>query len=299
LAVPLYILVGNLMNVAGITTRLFRFASAMVAHWRGGLAHINVLTSLIFAGSSGAALADIGGMGNMEIRALKEGGYSPEFAGALTAASATVGPIFPPSIPLIIYASVAQTSAVDLLLAGIVPALLTVLMLMVTTALIARWRDLPGGGRRASAAELFASFRDALPALLTPVVLIVGMLSGLFTATEAAAVTVVYILLLNLFVYRELTWAHLLEATRESVRTTSVLMIMVAAASLFTRVLALERVPQTAARSLLDLTDSPTLLLFVVIGVLLVAGMFLESISALVLLTPVVAPPLVTLGVDP
>jgi tripartite ATP-independent transporter DctM subunit len=299
LAVPLFILVGNLMNVSGITTRLFAFASTLVAHWRGGLCHINILTSLIFSGSSGAALADIGGVGNMEIRAMREGGYRPEFASALTIASATIGPIFPPSIPLIIYASVAETSAVNLLLAGIVPALLATVALMVMTAFLAHSRGYPGGTERASLAQIYASFRSALPALLTPVVLIAGMLSGIFTATEAAAVTVVYILLLNLLVYREMTRAHFMEATRETVRTTSVLMIMVAGASLFTRILALEHVPQRAASMLLVLSDSPTVLLLIVIGVLVIAGMFLESISALVLLTPVVVPPLVAVGVDP
>jgi tripartite ATP-independent transporter DctM subunit len=299
LAVPLFILVGNLMNFSGITTRLFRFASTLVAHWRGGLCHINILTSLIFAGSSGAALADIGGVGNMEIKAMREGGYKPEFASALTIASATVGPIFPPSIPLIIYASVAETSAVNLLLAGIVPALVAVVALMTMTVFLAHRRGYPGGTTRASVGELLGSLRSALPALLTPVVLILGMLSGIFTATEAAAVTVVYILLLNLLIYREMTWPRFLEATRETVRTTSVLMIMVAAASLFTRILALERVPQSAAQMLLVVSDSPMVLLLIVIGVLVVAGMFLESISALVLLTPVVVPPLVAVGFDP
>jgi tripartite ATP-independent transporter DctM subunit len=299
LAVPLFILVGNLMNHSGITTRLFHFASVLVSHWRGGLCHINILTSLVFSGSSGAALADIGGVGNMEIQAMRAAGYSPAFASAVTVASATIGPMFPPSVPIIIYATVAEASAVKLLVAGILPALLAVVALMVQTAYLARRRDFPVGEGRPSLRVAVDAFKSALPALLTPVVLIAGLLFGVFTATEAAAATVAYILLINAFVYRELTWARLVRATRETVRTTSVLMIMVAAASLFTRVLALERVPQSAAGLLISWTSDPALLLIVVVLILVVAGMFLESVSALVLLTPVVVPPLLASGIDP
>ncbi len=299
LAVPLFVLVGNLMNLSGITTRLFNFASALVSHWTGGLCHINILTSLVFSGSSGAALADIGGVGTMEIKAMKDAGYPSDFASALTIASATIGPIFPPSIPLIIFATVAEASAVKLLLAGILPALVAVIALMAQTAYLAWRRRYPTGVARPPIRQLFAAFKSALPALLTPLVLIAGMLFGVFTATEAAAVTVVYILFVNAFIYQELTWESFVDATRETVRTTSVLMIMVAAASLFTRILALERVPQAAAQLLLSWADYPGLLLLVVVLILILAGMFLESISALVLLTPVIVPPLVSAGADP
>lgn len=299
LAVPLFVLVGNLMNLSGITTRLFRFVSALVSHWAGGLCHVNILASLVFSGSSGAALADIGGIGSMEIKAMTDAGYKPGFASALTVASATIGPIFPPSIPLIIFATVAETSAVKLLLAGIVPALLTVVVLVSFTAFLAWKRSYPVGIGRTSFKENLTIFKSALPALLTPVILIAGMMSGVFTATEAAGVTVVYILLVDIFLYKELNWGRLVNACRETVRTTSVLMIMVAAASLFTKVLALERVPQTAAQLLLSWSNDPVLLLLIVNLILILAGMFLESISALVLLTPVIAPPLVLAGVDP
>lgn len=299
LAVPLFILVGALMNQTGITMRLFGVAQALVSHWRGGLCHVNVLASLVFSGSSGAALADVAGLGKMEIQAMRRSGYQPGFACAVTLASATVGPMFPPSIPLVIYAAVAEASAVRLLLAGIVPALLTAGVLMLTIAVIARRRHFKADEARAPLAEVAASVRGALPALLTPVILIGGMLSGLFTATEAAAVTVLYILLISAYPYRVLSWQSLTAATRETVRTTSVVMVMVAAASLFTRALALERLPQTGAQLLLSVSVEPLVLLLLVNLVLLVAGMFLESISAIVLLTPVLVPPLVQAGLDP
>jgi tripartite ATP-independent transporter DctM subunit len=216
LAVPLFILVGALMNQTGITTRLFDVAQALVSHWRGGLCHVNVLASLVFSGSSGAALADVAGLGKMEIEAMRRAHYQPGFACAVTLASATIGPMFPPSIPLVIFATVAEASAVRLLLAGVVPALLTAVALMATIAVLARRRNFAADEERASWNRIRASLTSALPALLTPAILIGGMLAGVFTATEAAAVTVVYILLIAAFVYRVLTWETLKAATRET-----------------------------------------------------------------------------------
>ena len=299
LAVPLFILVGALMNATGLTMRLFQVAQALVSHWRGGLCHVNVLASLVFSGSSGAALADVAGLGKIEIEAMRKSGYTRGFACALTLASATIGPMFPPSIPLVIFATVAEASAVRLLLAGIVPALLTAGALMLTVALLARRRRFPVEAARPPGGEIAALVWHAVPALLTPVILIAGMVSGVFTATEAAAVTVVYILLISALVYRVLTWSTLSVATREAVRTSCVVMVMVAAASLFTRALALERVPQAAAGLLMSLSLDPLVLLLLVNLILLGAGMFLESISAIVLLAPIIVPPLVHAGVDP
>lgn len=299
LAVPLFILVGNLMNGAGITTRIFGFANDLVSHWRGGLAQVNILASLIFSGSSGAALADIGGIGAMEVKAMREAGYPPRFAAALTVASATVGPIFPPSIPLIIYGAVAEVSAVRLLLSGILPALLTVGFLMVFTYALSVRRNYPRGERRTPTKEIVRSFWSAFPALLTPVIMIGGMLLGVFTATEAAAITVAYILLITVFIYRSFNIRHILTATIDTVKTTSVVIVMVAAAAVFARILALEQVPQNTARLMLSLTDDPLVLLLLVNLLVLAAGLFLETISAILLLVPLIVPPLLLVGVDP
>lgn len=298
LAVPLFVLVGNLMGASGIARRLFHFAHLCVGHWKGGLAQVNILASLIFSGSSGSALADIGGMGAIEIRAMKEAGYKNSFAAALTAAAATTGPIFPPSIPFIIYAATAETSAVKLLLAGIVPGLLITVGLMAFTAFLARRRNYPTEAK-ASGSELWDSFVSALPALLTPVVLVCGMLGGFFTATEAAAITVFYILVISIFIYRDFQWKFLVQATWDTVRTTAILMIMVAASVLFTRMLALEQVPQMITQAMLTLSADPIMMLLIANVVVLLIGLFLETTSAILILTPLIAPPLIAAGVDP
>ena len=298
LAVPLFVLVGNLMGASGIARRLFHFAHLCVGHWKGGLAQVNILASLIFSGSSGSALADIGGMGAVEIKAMKDAGYKNSFAAALTAASATTGPIFPPSIPFVIYAATAETSAVKLLLAGIVPGILITIGLMGFTAFLARRRNYPTEPK-ASRSDLWDAFVSALPALLTPVVLVLGMLGGFFTATEAAAVTVLYIILISVFVYRDFEWKFLISASWDTVRTSVILMIMVAAAVLFTRMLSLEQVPQMITSAMLQLSTDPLVLLLIVNIVVLVIGLFLETTSAILILTPLIAPPLVAAGVDP
>ena len=298
-AVPVFIFVGNLMNSTGITDRLFRFADVLVGRLYGGLAQVNIVASLIFSGMSGAALADVGGLGRVEIKAMVERGFSPAFSGAVTAASAIVGPIFPPSIPLIIYAAVASISTVKLLVAGILPAILCVVLLMITTAAIAMMRELPRARRWPRPGELWQAFYPALPALVAPVILIYGMLSGRFTPTEAAAVTVVYVLLVSAFVYRDLRWPFVREAAMETIRSSASILIIVAAASLFGWILAIERVPQAFTLWLAGLDTAPWMLLLLVNVIFLIAGLFIDTTTATLLLVPIVAPPVVMAGVDP
>ena len=232
-AVPVFIFVGNLMNAAGITERIFKFADTAVGRFPGGLAQVNIFSSLIFSGMSGAALADVGGLGRIEIEAMRQRGFSAPFSAAVTGASAVVGPIFPPSIPLIVYGSVTSVSIVQLLLAGIVPALICVVLLILTTVLLAYRLDLPRADRWPRPREIVRDLLPALPALFAPVLMISGMLLGLFTPTEAAAVTVVYVLLISALFYRVLTWEHLWHATVTTVRTTSAILVIVAAAAMF------------------------------------------------------------------
>jgi tripartite ATP-independent transporter DctM subunit len=298
-AVPVFIFVGNLMNSTGITDRLFRFANVLVGRLYGGLAQVNIVASLIFAGMSGSALADVGGLGRVEIKAMVERGFSPAFSGAVTAASAIVGPIFPPSIPLIIYAAVASISTVKLLVAGILPAILCVVLLMITTAAIAMATALPRAQRWPRPGELWRAFYPALPALIAPVILIYGMLSGRFTPTEAAAVTVVYILFVSAFVYRDLRWPFVRQAAMETIRSSASILIIVAAASLFGWILAIERVPQAFTLWLAGLDAAPWMLLLVVNVIFLIAGLFIDTTTATLLLVPIVAPPVVLAGVDP
>lgn len=298
-AVPIFIFVGNLMNQAGITERIFKFADTLVGRVPGGLGQVNVVSSLIFSGMSGAALADVGGLGKIEVKAMAERGFDRGFAGALTGASAVVGPIFPPSIPLIIYGSVTSVSIVQLLLAGIIPAIMCVILLMVTVAILAYRNDFPRSDRWPTLRQLGADFVPALPALMTPVLLVAGMLLGYFTPTEAAAVTVVYVLLISGLVYRTLTVEHLLSSAYETVKSSSAILIIVAAASIFGWILAIEQIPQMAARWLLTVSTDPLMLLLVVNVLLLIVGMFLDSTTATLLVVPIIAQPLHMAGVDP
>ncbi len=298
-AVPVYIFVGNLMNQAGITEVIYRFATTLVGRVHGGLAQVNIVGSLIFSGMSGAALADIGGLGRIEIKAMASHGFKREFAGALTCASAIVGPIFPPSIPLIIYGSITNVSIIQLLLAGIVPALVCVALLMVTVAILAWRRRFPRAPRWPTLRELWADFLPALPALMTPVLLVSGMLLGFFTPTEAASITVAYVIFISAVVYRTLTWRHLVHSAFETLKSTSAILIIVAAAALFGWIMAVEQIPQTIAKSLLSLSTDPLMLLLIVNVILLIAGMFLDSTTATLLVVPIIAAPLHLAGVDP
>ena len=298
-AVPLFIFVGNLMNLSGITDRIFRFAYTAVGRVPGGLAQVNVFGSLVFSGMSGAALADIGGLGRIEIDAMKKRGFDPSFAGAVTASSATIGPIFPPSIPLIVYGSVTSVSIVQLLVAGIMPALVCTLFLMLTVLVIALRQGHPRAERWPTAGEVVKDFLPALPAIIAPVLMIAGMMLGAFTPTEAAAVTSVYVIFISAVFYRELTLAHLWNSAVLTARSTSAILIIVAAAALFGWVLAVEQVPQTFATALLGLSKDPLVLLIIANIIFFVAGMFLDSTTATLLIVPIIAPPLVMAGVDP
>jgi len=297
-AVPLFILVGNLMNRAGITSRLYRFADVAVGRVPGGLAQVNIFSSLIFAAKSGAALADIGAMGQIHIKAMKDKGFSTPYSAAVSVASAIIGPITPPSIPLILYASVAGVSAIRLLLSGIIPGLLLCAALMGLTAILAYRRNYPRAERWATPRELWAAFYPALPSILTPVILIFGMLSGLFTPTEAAAITVAYLLLISIF-YRELTIRGIGEALIETIKSSASVLIIVGAASLFGWILAIEQVPQMFSMFLLSISDNPLVLLAIMNVILLIIGLVLDSTTATLLLVPIIVPPMVSVGIDP
>ena len=298
-AVPVFIFVGNLMNQAGVTERIFKFADTLVGRVPGGLAQVNVVASLIFSGMSGAALADVGGLGRIEVKAMTARGFRKDFSSAVTVASAIVGPIFPPSIPLIIYGSVTNVSIIQLLIAGIVPALICVALLMITVVILALRRGYPRAERWPTFGELWRDFVPAIPALVTPVLLVSGMLLGVFTPTEAASITVVYVLLITAFVYRTLTLQHLLYATYETLKSTSAILVIVSVASLFGWIMAIEQIPQVFARELLSFSKDPLVLLMITNVVLIIAGMFLDSTTATLLIIPIISVPLHAAGVDP
>lgn len=298
-AVPVFIFVGSLMNQSGITSHIYRFAHTLGGRVPGGLAQVNVIGSLVFSGTSGAALADIGGLGRIEIRAMVRAGFTRAYSAAITGASAVVGPIFPPSIPLIIYGSVTSVSIVQLLIAGIVPALLYVAMLMATVAWLAKRNNHPRSKRWPTFRELWTTFWPAAPALMTPLLLVGGMLGGYFTPTEAASITVAYILLIAIFFYGGLSWPRLRFALFDTVKTTSAVLIIVSAAALFGWILTVEQLPQSFTRSLLSISTDPIVLLLIVNVLLIIVGMFLDSTTATLLVAPLVSAPLVMAGVDP
>lgn len=298
-AVPVFIFVGNLMNTAGITERLFRFADVLVGRLHGGLGQVNVFASLIFSGISGAALADVGGLGRVEIKAMSDRGFPLPFSASVTAASAIVGPIFPPSIPIIIYASVTSVSAVQLLVAGILPAILAVVLLMATVAILALIRDYPRADHWPTPRTIWRAFWPAAPALFAPVILVGGMLSGHFTPTETSAVAVVYVLVIGTVFYRSMGWRFVRAAAVDTVRSTAAILFIVAAAAMFGWILTVEGVPREVATWFAVIGTEPWILLLVVNIIFLVAGMFVDSTTATLLLVPIIAPPVVMAGVDP
>ncbi|MCO6383879.1 TRAP transporter large permease [Oceanicola sp. 502str15] len=299
LAVPLFIFAASLLNATGVTTHLFDLVRMVLGRIRGAVAQVSILVSLIFSGVSGAALADIGALGKIQIDQMTRQGYRPEFAAGLTVAAATIGPIFPPSIPIIIYASVANVSAVQLLLAGIVPALLLTALLMVQVAVLARVKSLPRDTIAARPADVARKAAISFPALLAPVLLIGGLMSGYFGPTEVAGVTVAYALFIGIFIYRSLTLRGLFEALKDTTTATANILFVVATAALFAWVLTLDQVPMKVSALLLGLTENPLLLLLLVNILLLVVGMVLESIAAILIIAPIIAPALTMAGVDP
>lgn len=298
LAVPFFILAGNLMNTAGITNRIFNFAKACVGWMRGGLGHVNVGASVVFAGMSGAAVADAGGLGTIEIKAMRDAGYDPDFSVGVTAASSTIGPIIPPSLPMVIYGVVASASIGQLFAAGFIPGLLMAVALMLMVAWYAKRRGYPRDAAF-SIRYLGQSFAGAFLSLMTPIIIVGGILFGIFTPTEAAIAACAYAMILGLLVYRTLTWKRLLRVSFDTIETTSIVLFIVAAASIFAWILTSNRVTEHFAALILGVTDNVYLVLIMINIVLIVVGCFMETIAAITILTPVLLPVVVALGVDP
>ena len=298
LAVPFFILAGNLMNTAGITERIFNFALALVGWMRGGLGHVNVGASVIFAGMSGAAVADAGGLGAIEIKAMRDAKYDPKFAVGITAASSTIGPIIPPSLPMVIYGVVAGASIGQLFVAGFIPGLMMAASLMIMIAIMARRRGF-GRDQEFYWSVLFSTFRRAFLSLMTPVIIVGGILTGAFTPTEAAVAACAWALFLGLVVYRTLTLPRFLRVSFDTIETTAVVLFVVGAAAVFAWLLTSHRVPEQFAAALLAVTDRPWLILLLINLILLVVGCFMETVAAITIMVPVLLPIAVTLGVDP
>ncbi len=299
MAVPFFMLAGELMNKGGITIRLVEFSQALMGHLRGGLAHVNVLSSILFAGLSGSAVADTSALGSMLIPAMEKQGYTRRFAAAITAASSVIGPIIPPSGIMIIYAYVMGESVAALFLAGIVPGILVGTGLMVMIKLLADKYDFPAASRRYSWRERGDASLKAFFPLMTPVIILGGILLGVFTPTEAAAVAVGYALFIGLFVLKTLRAQDLPEILSRAATTSAVVLLLVGAAMAFKTVVSLSHLPETLAAFILSLSENPLILLFLINILLFVVGMFLDAGPAIIILGPILAPIFIALGVDP
>ena len=340
LAVPFFILAGNLMNNAGITNRIYNYALALVGWMKGGLGHVNVVGSVIFAGMSGTAIADAAGLGTIEIKAMKDHGYDLEFAVGVTAASATLGPIIPPSLPFVIYAMMANVSVGALFLAGILPGILMAFLMMLTVAYFAHKNGWGGdikfvwsrfGGALVETAIVIAwplvlyyavkwgapmqptviaalillfaadwkfKFQAVLP-IMTPVILIGGMTTGLFTPTEGAIAACAWAMVLGLFWYRTLSWKMFVKVCLDTVETTSTVMFIVAAASIFGWMLTATGVTAAIADWVLGFTKEPWVFLLLANALMLFVGCFLEPTAAITILVPILLPIVLKLGIDP
>jgi tripartite ATP-independent transporter DctM subunit len=298
LAVPFFILAGNLMNTAGITEKIYNFATALVGWLKGGLGHVNVIGSVIFAGMSGTAVADAGGLGTIEIKAMKDHGYDAKFAVGITAASSTIGPIIPPSLPMVIYGVQANTSIGQLFAAGFIPGFIMAAFLMATVAWYAH-RNHWGRDATFSIYVLGITFLRAAPALMTPVLIIGGMAFGWFTPTEAAVAACAWALFLGVVIDRTINWKRFLRVSFDTLETTAVVLFIVGASSIFGWILTQTRTTEWIADALLSLSRDPVIVLILINILLLIVGCFLETIAAITILVPVFLPVMAQLGIDP
>ncbi|MDP7652392.1 MAG: TRAP transporter large permease [Rhodospirillales bacterium] len=296
LAVPFFIMAGNLMNAVGMTDKIFNFATLLVGHFRAGLAQVNVLASMIFAGISGSAVADIAGLGTVEVKAMKDRGYPVEFAGALTVATAVIGPIIPPSISLVIYGFLADTSVGRLFLGGVIPGILIGLSLMLWNRYLATRHDFPREPR-ASLRDIGSHAIDGVAALVAPGIILGAIVTGYTTATEAGVLACAYSLLLGAF-YRSLNIQKLVKAMTDTTKVTAMIMMIVGFSHVMGWLLAIEQIPQAMAEAVLLTTTDRNVFLLLMIFFLLAIGCVVEGVPAKLILIPILIPIVDQFGID-
>lgn len=297
LSVPFFILTGILMNGAGITERIFNFAKAMLGHYTGGMGHVNVAASLIFSGMSGSAIADAGGLGQLEIKAMRDEGYDDDICGGITAASCIIGPLVPPSISMIIYGVIANQSIAKLFLAGFIPGFLTTIALMVMNYFVCKKRGYKKAAK-ATASERWKAFKDSFWALLTPFLIIGGIFSGMFTPTEAAVIATLYSVFLGSVIYKELTLKSFFKHAVEAVSISGVTCLMIMTVTFFGDVIAREQVAMRIAETFMKYAHSPLMVLIMINALLLFLGMFIDALALQFLVLPMLIPVAEQVGID-
>lgn len=298
MAIPLFILAGNLMNASRLTDRLMAFARLLVGHLRGGMGHVNVVSSVFFAGVNGSAVADTSALGSLLVPAMRREGYSTAFAAGLTAGSSLIGPIIPPSIFMILYASLTNTSVGDLFLAGVIPGLVLGVAFMAMNAMYARRHQLPKQGGMPSVGQLAKTGWQALPALVAPFIIVAGIVMGVVTPTESGALTALYVALYGIIMgslRSEGVWRAIVDTTR----LTAAIFVIMAASSTVSWLLSYAQVPSQFVELLAPWIDQPVVVLLLLSVITFVTGMFMEEVSALMLLTPIFTPVAMMAGVDP
>ncbi|RZW17238.1 MAG: TRAP transporter large permease [Desulfobulbaceae bacterium] len=299
LAIPFFIMAGEIMNFSGISSSLMKFADVLTGHLRGGLAQVNVLLSTLMGGISGSANADAAMQSKILVPQMTKRGYSAPFATAITAASSAIAPVIPPGINLIIYALIAQVSVAKMFIGGYTPGILMCFGLMLTVNFIAQKRNYqPSREKMASAGEIFRQFRESIWGLLLPFGIIFGIRFGIFTPTEAGAMAVLFCIIIGVFFYKELKWHHFPIILKNTVLSTSSVMLIIIAASVFGQYMSWERIPHQLTKSILAISDSVWVILIVINVLLLVLGMFLEGGALLIIVAPLLVPLIKTMNVD-
>jgi tripartite ATP-independent transporter DctM subunit len=299
LAIPLFIFAGNVMNEANITNNIMDFSNLIIGRFRGGLAYVNVLASMFFGGCTGSAISDVAGLGTIEIPMMLKSGYEEDFSAAVTVSSSLQGPLIPPSIPMVIYAAAVGTSTGALLLGGLIPGILLGVSNMVVIYFIAKKRKYPRSAEVYDFKKVIEIITSALPALFTPVILMGGIISGIFTPTEAAAIAVFYAIVIGFIVYKSLSINKIYRICGNVAKKTGAIVILSGSATLFGKVLALERVPQMIVLGIKSITSNPMLILLMLNIILLLWGMVMDTLPALLILAPIFSPLVESLGIDP
>lgn len=298
LAIPFFIFAGNLMNTGGITDRIFGFARACVGHWPGGLGQVNILSSVIFSGMSGAAVADAAGLGAIEIKAMTDAGFDRKFTAGITAASSTIGPVIPPSIPFVVYASIVGASVGKLFMAGFLPGFMMAIAMGISVYFTSKKHGYPVD-EKMPAALRWKMFFKAIPSLMTVVIIIGGIWGGFFTPTEAAAVACLYALILGTVVYRELTLKDVIQVMKTSLLQSCKTLFIIAVANFLSYFLTHQRIPNQVITGLTSVTSNPHMQMLIIIFILLLLGMFIEGTAVILIATPVFMPIINQMGMDP